>query len=159
MVKFNMKKSFAAIFILVAFFFTGCTGDAEKIPSEKISVENVEVGEMKIKISVGNKIFDATLENNPATQEFIKKLPLEVEMIELNGNEKYYKFDENFPSSDKNIGEIHAGDLMLYSSNYVVLFYKTFSTSYRYTRLGKIDNPDTLSEILGNGNIHVRFEK
>ena len=154
-----MKKFFTATLILAVFFFTGCTGDAEKISTENNSVEKVEANEMKIKISVNGKIFDATLENNPSTQEFIKKLPLDVEMTELNGNEKYFKFKENFPSDDKNISEIHEGDLMLFGSNYLVIFYKNFSTSYKYTRLGKIENPKNLSEILGSDNVRVKFEK
>ena len=114
---------------------------------------------MRIKISVGEQIFYANLENNSSTQELIKKLPLEVEMTELNGNEKYYKFVENFPSDDKKISEIREGDLMLYGSSYLVIFYKNFSTSYSYTRLGKIENPANLSEILGDGNIRVKIEK
>ena len=143
-----MKKFFAAILVLILIFSVGCS--AEKKSDEV---------EMRIKISVGEQIFYANLENNPSTQELIKKLPLEVEMTELNGNEKYYKFVENFPSDDKKISEIREGDLMLYGSSYLVIFYKNFSTSYSYTRLGKIENPANLSEILGDGNIRVKIEK
>ena len=143
-----MKKFFAAILVLILIFSVGCS--AEKKSDEV---------EMRIKISVGEQIFYANLENNPSTQELIKKLPLEVEMTELNGNEKYFKFAENFPSDDKKISEIREGDLMLYGSSYLVIFYKSFSTSYSYTRLGKIENPENLSEILGSGNIRVKIEK
>ena len=152
-----MKKFFAAIFVLILIFSVGCS--AEKKSEEKISAEKVEEIEMRIKISVGEQIFYANLENNSSTQELIKKLPLEVEMTELNGNEKYYKFVENFPSDDKKISEIREGDLMLYGSSYLVIFYKNFSTSYSYTRLGKIENPANLSEILGDGNIFIKIEK
>ena len=148
-----MKKFLTTIFIFVVFFLSGCSAEKNSEPVQNEAID------MNIKIIVGEKIFNATLENNQTAREFIKKLPLEVDMSELNGNEKYYKFAENFTSDDKNIGEIHAGDLMLYSSSYVVLFYKNFSTSYSYTRLGKIDNPQNLSEIVGGDNIRVRFEK
>ena len=150
-----MKKFFATILSLILIFSVGCS--AEKVSEEENSV--VEESEMKIKIFIGEKVFDAILENNPSTQEFIKKLPLEVDMTELNGNEKYYKFGEKFPSNDKKIGEIRVGDLMLYDSSYLVIFYKNFSTSYKYTRLGKIENPADLEKILGSGNISVRIEK
>ena len=150
-----MKKFFATILSLILIFSVGCS--AEKVSEEKNSV--VEESEMKIKILVGEKVFDAILENNPSTQEIMKKLPLEVEMTELNGNEKYYKFGEKFPSNDKKIDEIRVGDLMLYDSSYLVIFYKNFSTSYKYTRLGKIENPGDLEKILGSGNISVRIEK
>lgn len=152
-----MKKFFVAILVLILIFSVGCS--AEKKSEEKISAEKVDEVEMRIKISVGEKIFYANLENNPSTQELIKKLPLEVEMTELNGNEKYYKFAENFPSDDKKISEIREGDLMLYGSSYLVIFYKNFSTSYSYTRLGKIENAENLPEILGSDNIRVKIEK
>ena len=54
-----------------------------------------------------------------------------------------------------NVKQIHAGDLMLFGSNCVVLFYKDFATGYSYTRLGKLDNPADLEKILGDGNAYV----
>ena len=112
---------------------------------------------MNIKISVGGKTFDAVLEDNAAAQEFYKMLPLEIKMNELNGNEKYFRLNKNLPSNDKRAGNISAGDLMLWSSNTVVIFYKSFSSGYSYTRLGKILNPAGLSDAVGNGNISVKF--
>ncbi len=47
---------------------------------------------------------------------------------------------------------------MLYGSSCVVLFYETFSSGYSYTRIGAVDNPEGLSQVLGNGNVTVKFE-
>lgn len=147
-----MKKFFAIIFFL-SIFTAGCGEGAENIS------EVEEVTDLKIKITIGEKIFTATLEDNSSTRELVKNFPLEITLNELNGNEKYYKFNKKFPSADKKVSEIRAGDLMLYSSSYVVLFYKNFSTSYSYTRLGKIDNPADLEKILGSSNVKVKFER
>lgn len=114
---------------------------------------------MNIKISVGGKTFDAVLEDNAAAQEFYKMLPLEIKMNELNGNEKYFRLNKNLPSKDSRAGTIHAGDLMLWSSNTVVLFYKSFSSGYSYTRLGKIINSAGLSDAVGNDNISAKFTR
>ena len=114
---------------------------------------------VKLKIIIGGQTFDAVLEDNDAAKKFAEKLPLEISMTELNGNEKYYRFGERFPSNDSRFSTIHEGDLLLWSSNTVVLFYKTFSSGYSYTRLGKISNTAGLSNAVGRGNITVRFEK
>jgi len=79
-------------------------------------------------------------------------------MRELNGNEKYFDLPNNLPTNASNPGTIQTGDLMLYGSNTLVLFYKTFSTSYNYTRLARVDNPSGLATALGSGNITVKFE-
>lgn len=120
------------------------------------SITNTDT--MKMKITVGANVFTATLYNNATVTAFKAKLPMSVNMTELNGNEKYFDLSGNLPANASNPGTIQAGDLMLYGSNTLVVFYKTFSTSYRYTRLGRIDNPSGLAAALGSGNVTVRFE-
>lgn len=79
-------------------------------------------------------------------------------MSEMNGNEKYHYLSENLPTDSYRPGTIQTGDLMLYGSSCVVLFYETFSSGYSYTRLGQIDNPKGLAAALGGGDVSVRFE-
>ena len=112
-----------------------------------------------INIIVGSKTFTATLADSETGEAFAALLPLTVTMNELNGNEKYHYLSSSLPTSAYQPGTIHAGDLMLYGNNCVVLFYETFNSSYSYTRLGAIDNPSGLAETLGVGNVSVRFEK
>ena len=80
-------------------------------------------------------------------------------MNELNGNEKYYYFDEIFPSNPNRVEEIYMGDIMLYGNNCLVLFYDNFQTSYRYTKIGSIDYPGDLREIVGSENVNVTIYK
>ncbi len=122
--------------------------------------ENINKGEEKVSvlnIKVGNKNFKATLEDNNTTRELIKQMPLTINMSELHGNEKYYYFNQSLPTNSERIENIKTGDLMLYGSDCLVLFYESFRTSYSYTRLGKIDNPSGLAEAVGKGNVQVTF--
>ena len=112
----------------------------------------------KIKIKVGSTSFTATISNNAASAAFKALLPMTVNMIELNGNEKYVDLSGDLPVNASNPGAIQTGDLMLYGSNTLVLFYKTFSTSYSYTRLGRIDNTSGLADALSSGDVTVTYE-
>lgn len=108
-----------------------------------------------IKVIINNQEYDARIENNETAASFINKLPQELEMNELNGNEKYVYMDYQFPTNPSNPKNIEAGDIMLYGNNCLVVFYKSFKTNYSYTKIGHIDKlPD-----LGNDSLTIKFEK
>jgi len=111
-----------------------------------------------MKIKIGNSIFIATLYDNATAHSFKSLLPITVNMIELSGNEKYVDLSRSLSTNASNPGTIQNGDLMLYGSSTLVLFYKTFSTSYSYTRLGRIDDVTGLAVALGSGNVFVTYE-
>jgi hypothetical protein len=111
-----------------------------------------------ISIQVGDQTFHATMTNDPSSIALIKRLPLTLDMRELNGNEKFYYFSEKMPSDSAYVGDIQAGDLMLYGSDCLVLFYKGFSTSYSYTRLGSIEEAAGLAKALGSESVTLTFE-
>ena len=111
-----------------------------------------------LRIIIGSTTFEATLEENAATVAFKALLPMTVDMSELNGNEKYYYLSQGLPTSSSAPGTIHTGDLMLYGTNCIVLFYETFSTSYSYIRLGRVDDPSGLTAALGSGKVKITFE-
>lgn len=113
---------------------------------------------VKIKITIGVTSFTATLADNPAAVAFRTLLPLVATMNELNNNEKYYYLPRTLPATPSDIGTIHNGDIMLYGSNCLVLFYKTFPSSCRYTPIGSIDNPSSQETSLGSSNIALKFE-
>lgn len=112
----------------------------------------------EIKIIAGGKTFYAELYDNETAREFAKLLPLTVNMSELNANEKYYYLQNSLPADSSRPGTIHTGDLMLYGSDCIVLFYKDFSTSYSYTPLGRINDPAGLADALGGSSVQVTFE-
>lgn len=118
-----------------------------------------EEGMISVIISVGGRQFEASLLDNASTQALISRMPMTVTMNEMNGNEKYYYLPSALPTDTQSIGTIHTGDLMLFGSDCLVLFYEDFRTSYRYTQLGSISNPEGLSEALGRGSVQVTFQR
>jgi len=153
-----MKYLFFAIFAL------GFTNNTQNISNQNnpsiLSNSNFKgkiIGK-KMKMKIGTEAFMATLYDNETTVEFKAMLPLTVTMSDLNGNEKYAQLPTDLPTSTTDIGTIHEGDLMLWGANTLVIFYKTFKTSYRYTKLGHIDNPRGLLSSVGKGSVSVSFE-
>lgn len=120
--------------------------------------ENDSEESMKLKLTIGSSAFTATLKDNATTTAFKKLLPMTVTMSELNNNEKYYNLSNGLPTNPTNPGTIQNGDLMLYGSQTFVLFYKSFATSYSYTRLGKVNDTTGLASALGSGSVTVTFE-
>lgn len=112
----------------------------------------------RMQITINGTLFSATLVDNAAAKAFRSRFPMSVAMGEMNGNEKYYYLPEALPMSSANPGTIQTGEIMLFGSDCLVLFYKTFPTSYSYTRIGHIDNPSGLSAAVGTGSVSVKFE-
>lgn len=114
--------------------------------------------ERRMKITVGQKAFTATLEDNATVTAFKTMLPLTLDMDDLNNNEKVIRLPNRLPTNDANPKRIQLGDLMIWNSNSLVLFYKSFPTSYSYTKLGRIDTPEGLAAAVGSGSVTIKFE-
>jgi hypothetical protein len=74
-----------------------------------------------------------TLEDTPTVAEFKAMLPMSAIMPEPNGGEKCTRLSASLPTHRINPGTIQSGDPMLYGNHTLVLFYRTFKTSYTYT--------------------------
>ena len=155
------KKLFLSLLIIVSLFIiTGC--DSKKNESNNQNNNQIEntINESSevissVKVTINNKEYTLNLEDNETARSFIDLLPQEYSMNELNGNEKYIYLDSSLPTNSSNPKHINAGDVMLYGDNCLVIFYKSFDTSYSYTKIGHIDNLDNL----GNESITAKFEK
>lgn len=121
--------------------------------------ENNDSMNHKLTITVGNTSFTATLYDNATATAFKAMLPMTADMSEMNGNEKLYYLPNRLSTTASNPGTIQAGDLMLWGSDCLVLFYKSFSTSYSYTRLGRVENAAGLESAVGRGNVKVTFKQ
>ena len=159
-----MKYSLLLVFFLTSLFtpLASCDQDVA-VPGNPDAGDTTDnntptLTGSKMRIKIGTSTFTATLDDNASATAFKALLPMTVTMVELNGNEKYVDLPGNLPAKASNPGTIQNGDLMLYGANTLVLFYKAFSTSYPYTRLGRINDPAGLAAAVGSGNVAVTFE-
>ena len=108
---------------------------------------------------IGERRFSITLADTEAARAFAAMLPLSINMADLNGNEKHAELPKSLPTNPSRPGTISNGDLMLYGSRTLVVFYLTFNSPYAYTRLGRIDEPAQLATVLGQKNLLIQFSK
>jgi len=110
-------------------------------------------------MTVGDRRFSMTLADNEAARAFAALLPLTLDMPDLNGNEKHVKLPKGLPVNATKPGTIRNGDLMLWGSDTLVVFYLTFDSAYSYTRLGRVDDPAALPQVLGRGDVRISFTR
>ena len=111
----------------------------------------------KIMIDVGGQSFQAVLYDNETAKALEGRLPMTLHMEELHGNEKFYYLEEGLPTVSKNVGNIQTGDIMLFGSDCLVLFFDDFNTSYSYTRIGQIEDTQGFAGALADGTVEVTF--
>ncbi len=155
-----MKKLLCVPAIALILFAVSCKQSS--LPNIGVLPGNDAINQMNesnsiyITISSANSEYTAILYDNETAETFLNRLPLEIEMSELNGNEKY-AYTEALPAQSERIKTVNAGDIMLYGEDCLVIFYESFATSYSYTKIGRIEGADTLKEALGPTNVRVKF--
>jgi hypothetical protein len=110
-----------------------CLGllQAHAIPPDAAADSRMNASaERRIWMTVGERRFSVTLADNEAARAFAMQLPLALDMPDLNGNEKHAKLSKALPAKASRPGTIHAGDLMLWGTDTLVVFYLTFDSPY-----------------------------
>ena len=112
-------------------------------------------GEMKMNVNVNGQDFTAILENNSAVDALVQMMengPVTLQLSDYAGFEKVGPLGWSLPT-DNSRTTTHAGDIVLYQGNQIVMFYG--SNSWSYTRLGHIDDLTGWEDALGSGDVTV----
>ena len=122
-----------------------------------MAISNAGASDEIINVNINNHDFDVKLENNSATRELVNRLHdgnITIKAKEYGGFEKVGDLGFSLPKSDENVNT-SPGDIVLYQSNQISLFYD--SHSWSYTKIGKIQNvtSDELVNILGSGDVEI----
>lgn len=116
-----------------------------------------EIKEKMLKMMIGNTAVAVEWENNEsvhALEALCAETPLVIQMSMYGGFEQVGPIGTRLPSSDAQT-TTSAGDIVLYSSNQIVVFYG--SNSWAYTKLGHATDRDAagMAALLGNGNVTI----
>ncbi len=126
------------------------SSSADKEEIGKWLDENIQKEE-NMKLSVDNQELDVAWEDN-ASIEAIKELcPLSINMHQYGDFEQVGSIGQSIVSNDKRITTA-PGDIVLYSSNQIVIFFG--NNTWEYTKLGHINLSDSeLNSLLNKENV------
>lgn len=129
----------------------------EIIPNNNTESPKSEKEQVNMWMMIDGNRFEVMSENNATAHAFAAQLPLTLNMEDLHSNEKYAQLPNALPTNASRVNTIHNGDIMLYGSSTLVVFYKSFPSSYSYTRIGRVSQPDQLADVLGQDDMQIEF--
>lgn len=115
-------------------------------------------GTMNITVTIGGTEYTAQFDNNAAAREVAELFPLSVDMKEWAGNNEYYAgLGKTINGTAPAATAITAGDIMLYSSRSLVIFYDSSENTAGYVKLGHISGSKNLKTALDKAGGKVAF--
>ena len=150
------------LFILGICFLFSCAKQVtqeeviEVKPSEEVKEEVQTDMIMKIDDTKVNVLWE-TNEAVETLKEEVLKQPIEISMSMYGGFEQVGSLGFKLPSNDSQY-TTSTGDIMLYTSNQLVVFYG--SNTWAYTKLGKIKDltDEDITNLLSNGDVTITLE-
>ena len=140
------RKKIALLIIIALFFvlFVSCCDAANNADFPKL------------KITVGDTVLIATLEDNATTRALIEMLPLTLSMMDLYNREMCYRFDKALPSNKLRSDEYEVGDLIYWPPrNSFVILYAQNGERFSRQHLGKIDSGVEIFTKTGDVNVTI----
>lgn len=119
--------------------------------------EQDEASGKALQLKIADTVVEVEWEDNEsveALKELCKEGPLKIRMSMYGGFEQVGPIGTSLPSSDEQM-TTSAGDIVLYSSDQIVVFYG--SNSWDYTKLGHIKDQDEagMKDLLENGDATI----
>ena len=157
--KMKMKRILGLIImcILLAVLPAACSASKGDAGEPAKAENNTEEEIIEMKMTINDTPVTVAWEDNDSVRALAKMAengPVTIETEPYGGFEQVGPIEATLPSSDTNIST-EAGDIMLYTSSQMVIFYG--SNSWAYTRLGKITGKSDaeLRDLLGGDGVTV----
>lgn len=161
-----MKTNHFSLLLLTLFGLTAC-GKQPKLDTETTSqfttattisetITDQKETEMTLTLSINHETLPVTWEDNNTVQRLKTKLndqSLTVNLSAYGGFEQVGSLGFTLPSQDQQL-RATSGDIMLYDSNNIVLFFG--SNNWSYTKLGHIDlSQSELDKLLNQDSVSI----
>lgn len=160
------RRTFLLLTILMLLTVTACgekksvseaqlTENSQDSLAEKTSDERVNT---EMKMYINDTEIPVTWEDNSSVSALKNELQvgdIVVSMSMYSNNEQVGLLGKSYPSDDVQT-TTNNGDIVLYSSDQIVVFYG--SNSWAYTRLGKMElSENEVINLLSNGDVCIRL--
>lgn len=126
--------------------------------NKNIKEEDDDIMNKELILKINDNEVDVNWENNESINSLknIINDELIINMNKYGGFEQVGSIGKSLPSKDIRI-TTEPGDIVLYSSNNIVIFYG--SNTWEYTKLGHINlSKDELEKLLSKDNVLIKFE-
>jgi len=127
-------------------------------PTEPEYEEYEKMSEIRMRITVGNQVFIASLVDNATTSSLIEMLPVTLPMMDLYSKGLVYRFPEELPANEGQTSGYEVGDISYWTPGHsFIIFYA--QNRETISNLQKIGHIDFGAEILdGIGSVDVTFK-
>jgi len=133
------KKIIIFSLILLMVLLTSCHQSTNIKREEMIQpIKDKPTGQLVLQLE--NEKVPIIVSNTKIVNDMSVYIPFDVTFNELNGNEIYAELPFSIDASPERVKEVKAGDVMLFGSSTLVIFYETHRTDYQYTKIGKVSD-------------------
>lgn len=144
-----MKK--LMILLIPLLMLSGCTND----DSGNNQSSNIDE-EIEMKLEIDSQEIDVYWLDNASVKALDNIKPLEINMHRYGGFEQVGSIGQSIVSNDERL-TAEPGDIVLYSSNQIVIFFG--SNTWEYTKLGHINMADSeLDNLLNKENVTLNIK-
>jgi len=145
-----IKKCFSIIILLII-FLSSCI-ENNYIKNDSI----IKDEKIDMKLIIDEKEINCTWYDNDSVKEINSIKPIEINMNIYGGFEQVGSIGKRIKSDDENITTT-PGDIVLYNSSNIVVFFG--KNTWSYTKLGHINlSEEELKELLNKPSINLKIE-
>lgn len=134
---------------------SGVISNETENTQDNVIMNNTEVSEVKIKITVGDAELFATLENNATTKALVEQMPMTLPMMDLYGREMCYRYGAYaLPTDHLQSDGYEIGDIAYWApGGSLVILYEQNGEHFERQHLGHIDSGVEIFENTGDTDV------